>query len=237
MPTNLRPTAPPYPSIGISQCLQGDAVRYDGTGKYHALTAKYIQPLVYTQAFCPEAAAGLGVPREPVRLQESPQGERAVGVAAYGDTAQLDVTIEINEASTNFVENVESKTLCGFILKARSPSCGLGSTPIYRSDYDSEPKLGNGLFTRHVSRHLPYIALAEEGDLECTEDCWRFLSACYLVWRNVFQQKLEPSLNELLTADLSVTDLWSGQSKLVETANKKAVPWERLFTYWNEKLL
>lgn len=230
------------PTVGISQCLRGDSVRYDGAHKYHHLLATHVMPFVEAKALCPELAAGLGVPREPVKLVSSVGTIRALGV----NDSTLDVTASLTAATSRLVaELCRQENLCGYIFKARSPSCGSNSTPIQSDNGTVLSAPGDGLFAREVKLFLPHIVVAEETDFQREEDCWRFMSACYLVSHQHYDKALPAPLAQFIDVGVEVIDLWDRAVTVDEkisptaatvsmTQNKKAVPWEQLFRFWQQ---
>ena len=222
----------PRPVVGVSSCLLGQAVRYDGNDKRQPLLLRCLQPHVDWLPFCPEVAANLGIPRPPVHLvQDSPDEVRAVGVYDHS----VDVTDVLTLTSNAHVEQLHSQPgLCGYIVKAHSPSCGLGSAAL--SDRDGS-SLGatNGLFAAALQHHIADLVLVDEMALATEEACWRFLSACYLLFYRRFHYVPYPQLSHLLR------QLQLEKQQIVELevatkgTDKKAAPstrLEQLFEFW-----
>jgi uncharacterized protein YbbK (DUF523 family) len=143
--------------IGVSACLLGEAVRYDGTDKHNTVVTEVLCQQFECVPVCPEMAIGLGSPRPAVRLVKTTRGIRALG----RDDASIDVTNRLVEYSNQFAFD----DLAGFVLKSRSPSCGVGSTPLFGSDL-SEIALVNGLFAEAISCRDDEMPLIEDTDLE-----------------------------------------------------------------------
>lgn len=99
--------------IGVSACLVGETVRYDGGHKFHALIADHLTLHARLAPFCPELKAGLGVPRPPVRLIASSTDTRALGV----EEPDLDVTDALSKVADDYCDLVEELDLVGFIFK------------------------------------------------------------------------------------------------------------------------
>ena len=158
------------PRIGVSACLLGRPLRYDGTARPHAWVLKTLAERAELVPLCPEAGAGLGVPRPPVQLVETPAGLRALGVK----TPDLDVT----EALLAWCQAQDAllATLQAVVLKSRSPSCGIGSTPVH--DALRRPvATGSGLFADHLVRRHPHLVVVEDEDLATDTGRRAFLSA------------------------------------------------------------
>jgi len=113
------------PLVGVSQCLLGDAVRYDGQSKTNQIILEQLKPLFEFMPICPEVEAGLSIPRPPVQLTGSIKEPRLTG----RDDASIDVT----DIMQRYCEKKPAalSQLSGFIFKSRSPSCGLNSTPVF----------------------------------------------------------------------------------------------------------
>ena len=145
--------------IGISACLMGDLVRYDGSHKrsdwIHVLD-EYFE----LRRVCPEVAIGMGVPRQAVRLVDDSVRTRALGVA----DPELDVTVALTEYGVKI--GGQSGDLYGFVLTERSPSCGLDSTKLYSVDGELLPERTSGVFTRALSAANPELPLVENIQLD-----------------------------------------------------------------------
>jgi uncharacterized protein YbgA (DUF1722 family)/uncharacterized protein YbbK (DUF523 family) len=116
---------------------------------------------MYTEMYpvCPEIEIGLGVPREPIRLVGKPQGIRGVQPGT-----QRDVTDELHTFANWFLKSLPP--LDGFIMKDRSPSCGLKNTGIYPEPESTEPMgRGSGLFASDIIGQYPLLPRTDERDL------------------------------------------------------------------------
>lgn len=180
------------PIVGVSACLTGEHVRYDGCHKAQALLLEQLAPQLDLRPFCPEKAAGLGVPRPPVQLVQ--QGEEVAALGAEIKT--LDVTDALTETSQRYLH--QKPTLHGFIFKSRSPSCGLGSTPIH--NHERQPvALGSGLFAQPLQEALPDIPMVEESWLNSEWRCQLFLFCCQLA---MTPERAKPLLSQFPAASL-----------------------------------
>jgi len=178
------------PRVAVSACLLGQRVRYDGNQKQHAFVCRQLQKWITLEAICPEVEIGMGVPRPPINLIDVAGRIRAVGV----DQTGLDVTQQLNCFGSKAAQQLSE--IDGYIFKARSPSCGVKSTPIKRSDGSS--KKGAGLFAAQIMRQLPLLPVVEESKLETFAQQLNFLQrvAAHQRWRGLVQQS--PSWAELL---------------------------------------
>jgi uncharacterized protein YbbK (DUF523 family)/uncharacterized protein YbgA (DUF1722 family) len=141
--------------IGISSCLLGERVRYDGDHKRNSVLTGLTGPIEWIEV-CPEVESGMGVPREPVRLVASPAGTLMVGTESG-----TDYTPSVSEYIPKRLEELAERELSGYVLKSRSPSCGLDGVPIQGSD-----ETGSGLFAAALVERFPALPVAEENDLE-----------------------------------------------------------------------
>jgi uncharacterized protein YbbK (DUF523 family) len=152
-------TASPRLRIGISQCLLGDHVRYDGGHKRDALLADTLSRRIEWVPVCPEVEAGLGVPREPMRLEGTAASPRLVTV-----TTGADHTAAMQRFSTRRLRELERLDLSGYVFKARSPSCGIGQVPIKNTQGIESPE-GVGLFARALIERFPQLPVEDEDRL------------------------------------------------------------------------
>jgi uncharacterized protein YbbK (DUF523 family) len=153
-------TVAPRLRIGISQCLLGDRVRYDGGHKRDALLADTLSRQVEWIPLCPEVEAGLGVPREAMRLEGTAAAARLVTV-----TSRMDHTAAMRQFSARRLRELERLELSGYVFKARSPSCGIGGVPLVNAQA-SETREGVGLFAQAFMKHFPLIPVEDEDRLQ-----------------------------------------------------------------------
>lgn len=152
-------TAEDRPTIGISACLLGQNVRYDGGHKRSRAITDSWGPHFHFHPLCPEVAIGLGTPRKPIRLVGSPGAARAVGVL----NAEFDVTTRLREYADSVIPSLAG--LSGYILKKNSPSCGMERVRIYPPG-DGPPSLtGSGIFANELLSACPALPVEEEGRL------------------------------------------------------------------------
>jgi uncharacterized protein YbgA (DUF1722 family)/uncharacterized protein YbbK (DUF523 family) len=145
--------------IGISRCLLGDRVRYDGGHKRDPFLTDTLSKYVDYVPVCPEVEAGFPIPREAFRLKGDPE-KPAMITSKSGE----DVTNVMKEWAQKRVEELEQEALCGFIFKKDSPSSGMERVKVYNEKGIPEKK-GTGLFARVFMNHFPLIPVEEEGRL------------------------------------------------------------------------
>jgi len=145
--------------IGISSCLLGEGVRFDGGHKRDAFLADTFGRFVEWVPVCPEVEAGFGTPRESMRLVRAGSGVRLLTVR----TAR-DVTAQLDGYADRRVAQLAGEDLCGYVLKKDSPSCGLERVKVY--DPNGAPvKTGRGRFAAQLVARLPQLPVEEEGRL------------------------------------------------------------------------
>ncbi len=162
-------TASPCLRIGISQCLLGDHVRYDGGHKRDALLADTLSEFVEWVPVCPEVEAGLGVPREPMRLEGTVSSPRLVTI-----TTNVDHTAAMHRFSARRLRELERLNLSGYVFKARSPSCGIGKVPLANAQGIETPE-GVRLFAQAFMTHFPLIPVEDEDRLHDPQILKNFL--------------------------------------------------------------
>ncbi len=145
--------------IGISTCLLGEQVRYDGGHKRDRFLTDVLGGYVDWVSVCPELEVGMGVPREAVRLVGSASKPRMVGI----DSGE-DWTGRMESYASKRVAQLGKLDLCGYILKSKSPSCGMERVKIY-SGKGAPSKNGVGIFAEAWIRGHPLIPVEEEGRL------------------------------------------------------------------------
>ncbi|MCB1663383.1 MAG: DUF1722 domain-containing protein [Pseudomonadales bacterium] len=143
--------------IGISSCLLGEQVRYDGGHKNNSYIVQTLGQYFEFHPFCPEVSIGLGVPRETIRLVE--QQERILCVGTK--TPELDVTEKLIQCANE--QQSWQQSLCGYILKKDSPSCGMERVKVYRNEQPQ--KIGVGLYAKQMMSNFPHLPIEEEGRL------------------------------------------------------------------------
>jgi uncharacterized protein YbbK (DUF523 family) len=145
--------------VGISSCLLGNEVRYDGQHKRDPLLLKELGPLVEWVPVCPEVEVGMGVPRESVRLVRHPGG-----ALMLGNSSGADWTLRMRALARERVKALTADGLSGYILKSRSPSCGLDGVKLYASaDMNAAAdEDGVGLFAEELARQLPDLPIEED---------------------------------------------------------------------------
>ncbi len=131
--------------LGISSCLLGEKVRYDGGHKLDHFLKDTLGDCIDWVAVCPEAEYGLPVPREAMRLEGNPESPRLVTVRTE-------------------IDHTEGMHLCGFVFKSRSPSSGMQGVKVYRPS-GVPVRSGIGVFAKAFMEHFPLLPTEDEGKL------------------------------------------------------------------------
>ena len=145
--------------IGISACLLGEQVRFDGGHKRDAFLTETFGRFVEWVPVCPEVECGFGTPREAMRLVRGDNGVRLLTVKTG-----IDLTAPMERFSGSRVSALAAENLSGYVLKKDSPSCGLERVKIY-DRHGSPARSGRGLFAAALAEAYPYLPIEEEGRL------------------------------------------------------------------------
>lgn len=146
-------------TIGVSACLLGQKVRYDGGHKHDSYITDTLGRFFRFLPLCPEVECGMTAPREPMRLEGDPASPRLVT-----NKSRTDMTQQMLSYCDRRVRELEAEDLCGFIFKKDSPSSGLYRVKVYAPGA-MPTRSGSGLFAATVARHFPLLPLEEEGRL------------------------------------------------------------------------
>lgn len=162
--------------LGVSACLLGAAVRYDGGHKRDAFLTETLAPSVEWVSVCPELELGLGVPRDTLRLEGSVRAPRLI-VERTGE----DLTIRMQRFARSRVEALATLELDGYVLKRASPSCGLVRVRVH----GDAGAAGRGLFATALVTRLPALPVEEEGRLSDTAIREHFIERVFAMarWR------------------------------------------------------
>lgn len=181
----------PKPIVVLSKCLEFDACRYNGQVIPDTFV-KQIEPHVNFKLVCPEVEIGLGVPRDPIRVISD--GDRML---LFQPATGREISSKMLGFADKYLTSLND--VDGFILKSRSPSCGIKDVRLFANSEDGAA-IGKtkGFFARKVLEHFPGLAIEDEGRLKNFKIRNHFLTKLYLLagFRNV---KKEESINELIS--------------------------------------
>ena len=169
--------------LGISACLLGQNVRYDGGHKLDRYLTDTLGQYVEYVPVCPEVECGLGVPREAMRLVGDSESPRLVTVKT-----KQDLTERMMTWARKRVKELEKEDLCGFVFKRGSPSSGMERVKVYNERGMAEKK-GRGMFAGAFMDHFPLIPVEEEGRLHDPKLRENFIERIFALmrWREVVQ--------------------------------------------------
>jgi uncharacterized protein YbbK (DUF523 family) len=155
--------------IGVSSCLLGEKVRWNGEDKRDVVLLDDLNNLFEYVPVCPEVEVGMGVPRQPVQLIGDINEQKMQEVATGKDWTQAMVGF-----SEKKVLQLLEQSICGFIFKSRSPSCGTKGIPVYNDEV--LPEKVAGLFAQALMKHAPALPIIEENELQNKEALEKFIS-------------------------------------------------------------
>lgn len=178
--------------LGVSSCLLGNLCRYDGAHAKDDYVVKILQKYFELVPYCPEHIV-FGTPRDTIRLVQINEN-----IKVMTNKTNSDVTDVLQKSALECALQMQQDNLCGFILKSKSPTCGLERVKVYQEINAPSEKKGVGLFAQAIKEHSPYLPLEEEGRLN---DDWlkeNFLMQIF-AYKDLheFLQK-KPNFNELV---------------------------------------
>jgi uncharacterized protein YbgA (DUF1722 family)/uncharacterized protein YbbK (DUF523 family) len=181
----------PLIPVGISACLLGHKVRYDGGHKRSKYCLNVLSECFEFRPFCPEVSIGLTTPREPIRLVGSAEAPRVVGTK--------DPTLDVTEPLQRYADEVGQvqADLCGYILMQGSPSCGMERVKVYHEN--GMPNVaGSGAYAARLMKNNPALPVEEEGRLNDAILRENFITRVFVyhAWRQEVMQ--QPSLHEVI---------------------------------------
>lgn len=181
------------PRIGISSCLLGQRVRYDGGHKKDAFLTQTFGRFVEWVAVCPEVEVGMGTPRESIRLVGSAAHPRLVG-----DRSGRDWTEPMQAYAKRRVGELSTMKLAGYVLKKDSPSCGMERVRVYPGKGIAPHRNGRGMFAQVLLEASPLLPIEEEGRLNDPKLRDNFIERvfAYQRWTTLLEDR--PSLGTLV---------------------------------------
>ncbi len=171
--------------LGISACLLGEKVRYDGGHKLDRFLTETLGQYVEYVPVCPEVECGLPIPRESMHLQGDPESPRLIT-----SRTKQDLTDRMLQWARNRAAELEKETLCGFIFKSDSPSSGMERVKVY-NERGVPVKKGAGLFAKAFMEHFPLLPVEEEGRLHDPALRENFIERIFALkrWRELLAEK------------------------------------------------
>lgn len=153
------------PRVVLSRCLEMEACRYNGQG-VRSTVVRMLEPHVEYVAVCPEVEIGLGVPRDPIRIERAREGGGEGALRLVQPSTGRDLTEPMVSFGHAFADETEG--VDGLLLKNRSPSCGIGDVKVYAGEAPVTGK-GMGMFAAVMAERYPGVAMEDEGRLTNAE--------------------------------------------------------------------
>jgi len=171
--------------MGISTCLLGENVRYNGGHQLDRFLTDTLGQYVEYVPVCPEVESGFSIPREAMRLEGDPERPRLVTSQTHEDKTEQMVTW-----AKKRVAELEKEGLCGFIFKSKSPSSGMERVKIYNEKRMPEKK-GVGIFAKVFMEHFPLIPAEEDGRLHDPKLRENFIERIFAMkqWRKLISKR------------------------------------------------
>ena len=171
--------------LGISSCLLGNKVRYDGGHKLDRFLTDTLGKYVEYVPVCPEVECGLGVPRKSMRLEGNPDSPRLIVTST-----REDMTERMESFARKRVVQLEKEDICGFIFKSDSPSSGMERVKIY-NEKSMPVKAGSGIFARIFMENFPLLPVEDEGRLHDPGLRENFIERIFALkrWRETLSSK------------------------------------------------
>lgn len=172
--------------LGISSCLLGHEVRYNGGHARDLFVINTFAPYVDFVAVCPEVECGMPVPREAIHLVGDVKNPRLMSTKT-----KIDFTSQMQNWSRKKIAELETEELCGFIFKKGSPSSGLHRIRVYQGEGKQPLRTGIGMFTRAFIEHFPTLPVEDEGRLHDPALREHFIEKIFIMqrWRQLIKTK------------------------------------------------
>lgn len=188
----------PMIRVGVSTCLLGERVRYDGGHKRDRFITDVLTQFMEFVPVCPEVECGLSIPRESMRLVGDPEAPRLIAPRSGTDyTAQMQTWAKAR------LEDLAAENLHGFIFKKNSPSSGLFRVKVYNEVSGMPRRVGRGIFAKLFTARFPLLPVEEEGRLNDWGLRENFIERVFAYWRwdNIearFRLSRDPAPGELV---------------------------------------
>jgi uncharacterized protein YbgA (DUF1722 family)/uncharacterized protein YbbK (DUF523 family) len=223
--------------LGVSRCLLGDKVRYDGGHKHDPFLTRTLGEYVEYVPVCPEVECGLPIPREAMRLVGNPDAPRLVT-----QKTGIDHTRRMQDWAMSRLDELEQEGLCGFIFKSKSPSSGMERVKVYAENGNLVGQ-GVGIFARMFMQRFPLLPVEEEGRLHDPLLRENFIDRIFVLRRFRDMTKAGQTLGNLVTFHtrhkLQILahspEIYRAMGRLV--AKGKEIPKDQLFRNYIEHLM
>lgn len=174
--------------VGISDCLTGSKVRYDGGHRNNRFVKNKLSAFFQFVPLCPEVGIGLPIPRKTIRLIGDSENPQAVFSHDYG----TDFTQPLKQFAEQHAKKLSQ--MSGYIFCKGSPSCGIERVKIYSDDANNKQTQGKGagIFATHVQKLFPLMPVEDDGRLNDPLLCDSFIKRVYIYseWKKLIEKKL-----------------------------------------------
>lgn len=170
--------------VGISSCLIGEKVRYDGGHKLDRFITNTLGCYFEWIPVCPEVECGLPVPREAMHLVGTPEVQRLITIKS-----NIDHTEKMRQWIKKKLQELEREELCGFVFKSKSPSSGISGVKIHHPA-ENRIRTGSGLFGGAFMKHFPLLPVVDDGRLHNDRFRVNFVEGVFVYkrWREFLKQ-------------------------------------------------
>lgn len=180
--------------IGVSSCLIGEKVRWNGDHKQSHYVREVLANYFEYVPICPEVEAGMGVPRETVALYGSLENKKMIS-----KKTQTDWTRPMERYIKSRINSLPHEDLCGYIFKSKSPSCGLGRVAVYEKFGSHKVRHGSGMFAQAFTSKFPLVPTEDEGRLNDPRIRENFIVRVFCLYR--FQSLLKEKFSLKIWVD------------------------------------
>ena len=179
--------------LGISACLLGENVRYDGQHKLDRYLRDTLGRYVDFVPVCPEVGCGLPIPREAMRLVGDPDAPRLMT-----QKTAVDHTDRMQAWGAERLDELEQEDLCGYVFKSRSPSSGMSHVKVYSEQQGMPRPVGVGIWARMFMERFPLLPVEDEGRLHDARLRENFIQRIFVTkrWKELLRDA--PSLADLM---------------------------------------
>jgi len=228
--------------VGLSACLAGQNVRYNGGHSQSDLCLKKLDKYFDYKTFCPEVAAGFSIPRQTMRLVGDPNDPKVQYTKDKSDVPE-DLTKQLRQGFEPVMDSFSH--LHGYILMKNSPSCGLERIKVYQSNGYTHKEKVSGLFAQALQKNFPFLPIEEEGRLNDSKLRENFILRVY-AHHNFHKEVINldhPKLKDLLKFHASYKYVLmayhlSSYKKLGQLlANAKATPIDQVINEYFQRFM
>ena len=223
--------------LGVSTCLLGENVRYDGGHQRDRFLTETLGEFVDWVPVCPEVEIGLSTPREAMHLEGDPENPRLVTIKTGKD-----YTERMRTWAQERLDELAERDLHGFVFKSRSPSSGLYRVKVY-DEHGMPSRIGTGIFPSEIMRRFPLLPLEEDGRLHDMGLRENFIERIFAYYRWTCLLKRDPSPGGVvafhtahkLTMMAHSPDHYRRMGRLVAEAG--TLPWSELVDRYGQLLM